>query len=92
MDGQRWVSCRLGFFLPVRVLSRLFRRLFLEKLVATHAAGRLQFFGAHANLADRDAMAMHVRLDKDGFQLIARRLPGNLQTPGRRSREKRRAM
>ncbi len=85
------VSCRLGFFLPVRVLSRLFRRLFLEKLVATHAAGRLQFFGAHANLADRDAMAMHVRLDKDGFQLIARRLPGNLQTPGRRSREKRRA-
>ena len=77
--------------LPVRVLSRLFRRLFLEKLVATHAAGRLQFFGAHANLADRDAMAMHVRLDKDGFQLIARRLPGNLRTPGRRSREKRRA-
>ena len=51
LDGQRWVSCRPGFFLPVRVLSRLFRRLFLEKLVATHAAGRLQFFGAHANLA-----------------------------------------
>ena len=45
MDGQRWVSGRPGFFLPVRVLSRLFRRLFLEKLVATHAAGRLQFFG-----------------------------------------------
>src|SRR5712672_3269114 len=56
-DGKRWVSCRPGFFLPVRVLSRLFRRLFLEKLVATHAAGRLQFFGAHANLADRDAFA-----------------------------------
>jgi Putative transposase len=45
LDGQRWVSCRPGFFLPVRVLSRLFPRLFLEKLVATHAAGRLQFFG-----------------------------------------------
>src|SRR5712672_2704159 len=56
-DGQRWVSCRPGFFLSVRVLSRLFRRLFLEKLVAAHAAGRLQFFGAHANLADRDAFA-----------------------------------
>src|SRR5499427_3455271 len=42
-DGQRWVSCRPGFFLPVRVLSRLFRRLFLEQLTALHAAGRLQF-------------------------------------------------
>jgi hypothetical protein len=52
LDGQRWLSCRPGFFLPVRVLSRLFRRLFLEKLVATHATGRLQFFGAHANLAE----------------------------------------
>jgi hypothetical protein len=60
LDGQRWVSCRSGFFLPVRVLSRLFRRLFLEKLVATHAAGRLQFFGAQANLADRDAFAEYL--------------------------------
>ena len=42
------------------VLSRLFRRLFLEKLVATHAAGRLQFFGAHANLADHDAFAEYL--------------------------------
>jgi hypothetical protein len=47
-------------FLPVRVLSRLFRRLFLEKLVATHAAGGLQFFGAQANLADRDAFAEYL--------------------------------
>ena len=54
------VSCRPGFFLPVRVLSRLFRRLFLEKLVATDAAGLLQFFGAHANLADRDAFAEYL--------------------------------
>ena len=45
LDGQRWVSCRPGFFLPVRVLSRLFRRLFLQKLVAAHQAGRLSFFG-----------------------------------------------
>jgi Putative transposase len=60
LDGQRWVSCRPGFFLPVRVLSRLFRRLFLEKLVATHAAGLLQFFGARANLADRDAFAEYL--------------------------------
>jgi hypothetical protein len=60
LDGQSWASCRPGFFLPVRVLSRLFRRLFLEKLVAAHAAGRLQFFGAHAKLADRDAFARYL--------------------------------
>jgi hypothetical protein len=42
-DGERWVSCRKGFFLPVRVLSRLFRRLFLEKLAAAHGAGFLHF-------------------------------------------------
>ena len=57
VDGSRWVSCRPGFFLPVRVLSRLFRRLFLAMLVAAHQAGRLQFFGAHAALADAAAFA-----------------------------------
>src|SRR5213075_1957204 len=41
-DRQRWISCRPGFFFPVRVLSRLFRSLFLEQLTALHAAGRLQ--------------------------------------------------
>ena len=56
-DGSRWVSCRPGFFLPVRVLSRLFRRLFLQQAVAAHQAGRLQFFGAHAALADAAAFA-----------------------------------
>ena len=60
LDGERWVSCRPGFFLPVRVLSRLFRRLFLEKLVAAHAAGRLQFFGDHAPLADAQAFAAYL--------------------------------
>jgi hypothetical protein len=54
-DGSRWVSCRPSFFLPVRVLSRLFRRLFLAMLVAAHEAGRLQFFGALAALADTAA-------------------------------------
>src|SRR5450631_3163697 len=43
-DGERWISCRPGFFLPVRVLSRLFRRLFLQYLNAAFAAGELQFF------------------------------------------------
>jgi hypothetical protein len=52
-DRSRWVSCRPNFFLPVRVLSRLFRRLFLEMLAKAHEADRLKFFGNHANLADR---------------------------------------
>ncbi|MGB9000734.1 MAG: IS91 family transposase, partial [Pseudolabrys sp.] len=56
-DGQRWVSCRPGFFLPVRVLSRLFRRLFLKALSAAHAAGRLSFFGEHTELADAQCFA-----------------------------------
>ncbi len=55
LDGERWISCRPGFFLPVRVLSRLFRRLFLEKLVAAHDAGRLRFFGKLRHLADSQA-------------------------------------
>jgi hypothetical protein len=51
-EGDRWVPCRPGFFLPVRVLSRLFRRLFLEGLTKLHAAGDLQFFNELAPLAD----------------------------------------
>lgn len=59
-DGQRWVACRKGFFLPVRVLSRLFRRLFIEKLAAAHAQGALSFFGELAGLADPKAFAAHL--------------------------------
>ncbi len=59
-DGGSWVSCRPGFFLPVRVLSRLFRRLFLEKLAAAHEAGRLRFFGDLRHLADSHAFADHL--------------------------------
>jgi len=60
LDGERWVCCRPGFFLPVRVLSRLFRRLFLERLVAAHNVGRLQFFGDHAQLAKRHAFTAYL--------------------------------
>jgi hypothetical protein len=60
LDGTRWISCRPGFFLPVRVLSRLFRRLFLDRLLAAHAAGRLKFFGAHAALADAQAFTAYL--------------------------------
>jgi hypothetical protein len=52
-DGARWIACRPNFFLPVRVLSRLFRRRFLEMLRAAHEAGRLPFFGKHRPLAGR---------------------------------------
>jgi hypothetical protein len=52
------VSCRPGFFLPVRVLSRLFRRLFLEKLAAVHQ--QLAFFGQHAPLANAQAFAAYL--------------------------------
>ena len=60
LDGKRWVACRPGFFLPVRVLSRLFRRLFLEKLIAVHKAGHLKFFGGHVALADTQAFAAYL--------------------------------
>jgi predicted Zn-ribbon and HTH transcriptional regulator len=60
LDGNKWVSCRPGFFLPVRVLSRLFRRLFLERLLAAHQANRLKFFGDHAALADTQVFAAHL--------------------------------
>jgi predicted Zn-ribbon and HTH transcriptional regulator len=58
LDGTRWVSCRPGFFLSVRVLSRLFRRLFLEKLAAAHQ--QLQFFGNHLPLANAHAFATYL--------------------------------
>ena len=56
-DGERWVACKPGFFLSVRVLSRLFRRRFLEALGQLHRAGRLRFFGEFAALSDARAFA-----------------------------------
>ena len=79
LDGENWVACRPGFFLPVRVLSRLFRRLFLEKLAAAHAAGRLHFFGERAGLADPAAFAQYLAPSRG-------RMGGLRQTPLRRSR------
>jgi hypothetical protein len=55
--GERWVACRPGFFLPVRVLSRLFRRLFLERLRDAFDAGHLKFFAERAHLAEPAAFA-----------------------------------
>ena len=55
LDGQRWVACRPGFFLPVRVLSRLFRRVFLEALHSAYHTGQLQFCGEHQGLGEEMA-------------------------------------
>jgi len=55
IDGEQWIHCRPGFFLPVRVLSRLFRRLFLERLQQAYQAGDLKCFGQHQALADARA-------------------------------------
>jgi hypothetical protein len=57
LDGSRWVACRSGFFLPVRVLSRLFRRRFLEELGNAYRAGQLQFFGDYSELNNGQAFA-----------------------------------
>jgi hypothetical protein len=61
LDGTRWMACRPGFFLPVRVLSRLFRRLFLDALHALFKTGALRFFGALADLAEPAAFARRLR-------------------------------
>src|SRR5467141_2802560 len=60
LDGTHWVRCKPGFLLPVRVLSRLFRRLFVAALVDAHAAGRLAFFGEIEGLRRREAFAAHL--------------------------------
>jgi Putative transposase/Transposase zinc-binding domain len=60
-DAKRWIACRPGFFLPVRVLSRLFRRLMLQRLVVAHGEGALNFFGDHASLADIDAFRVFLK-------------------------------
>jgi hypothetical protein len=57
LDGRHWEPCRPNFFLPVRVLSRLFRRLFLRMLDAAHRVGQLQFFGEHRALIDPQRFA-----------------------------------
>ena len=67
LDGTRWVACRPGFFLPVRVLSRLFRRLFLAALDAAFAAGQLGFFGELAAFAEPAAFARQHKLNYTTF-------------------------
>src|SRR6516162_5628732 len=60
-DGKRWISCPPSYLFPVKVLSALFRRLLLDKLVAAHAAGELRFFAKHARLTDSKAFTGYLR-------------------------------
>src|SRR5580765_3448493 len=60
-DGSNWIACRPRYFLTVEVLSALFRRLFLQKLLAAHQAGRLQFFGDLVALADKAAFKAYLK-------------------------------
>ena len=73
LDGMRWVRCKPGFLLPVRVLSRLFRRLFLATLADAHAAGRLGFFGELDRLRHRHAFTAHLApLEKKNWFVYAK--------------------
>ncbi len=72
-DGSRWVPCRPAFFLPVRVLSRLFRGLILKGLKQAHADGRLKFFNDHQALADKEAFHAYLKpLYKTEFAVHAK--------------------
>ena len=60
LDGERWVSARPAFLLPVRILGALFRRLFLTRLLALYDGGQLGFHGSMAHLAERRALLRHL--------------------------------
>src|SRR6202158_232647 len=75
LDGDRWVSCRPGFFLPVRVLSSLFRRLFLESLERAFDAGKLQFFNTLEPLQKRPAFTRHLANLKERDWVVYAKAP-----------------
>jgi hypothetical protein len=60
-DGQRWIACRKGFLVPVRALSKLFRRLMIERLMAAHASGQLNFYSALRHLVEPQAFKRFLR-------------------------------
>jgi hypothetical protein len=74
-DGTRWIACKPGFFLHVRVLSRLFRRLLLEGLMTPHRAGRLAFFGDLSGLADAKAFAAYLAPPRETERVVHAKPP-----------------
>src|SRR5713226_7699531 len=74
-DGERWVSCRAGFFLPVRVLSRLFRRLFLEYLIKAFEAGKVEFFSSLESLRDRSKFLDYLAPSREAEWVVYAKRP-----------------
>jgi hypothetical protein len=74
-DGQRWISCRPNFLLPIRVLSRLFRRLFLESLQRAFDSGKLQFFGHLEPFRDRLTFTRHLAALKEREWVVYAKRP-----------------
>src|SRR6202022_1016177 len=74
-DGQRWIACRPGFFLPVRVLSRFFRRRFLELLEQAFDSGELEFFSALQELRDRNAFRRYLDPLRDKEWVVYAKAP-----------------
>ena len=74
-DGMEWVSCRAGFFLPVRVLSRLFRRLFLECLIKAFDAGKVEFFSSLESLRDRSKFLDYLAPSREAEWVVYARRP-----------------
>jgi hypothetical protein len=78
-DGTEWISCRAGFFLPVRVLSQLFRRLFLQYLVKAFDADNLEFFSLLEALRDRSTFLDHLAPARElEWVVYAKRPSGSL--------------
>jgi hypothetical protein len=74
-DGERWIACRPGFFLPVRVLSRMFRWRFLHYLEKAFAAGALNFFSAHRHLHEPAAFRRHLAPVRDTEWVVYAKRP-----------------
>jgi Putative transposase len=74
-DGTQWICCRAGFFLPVRVLSCLFRRLFLEYLIKAFDAGKLEFFSSLDSLRDRRSFLDHLAPTHDAKWVVYAKRP-----------------
>jgi hypothetical protein len=85
-DGSRWVSCRPGFFLPVRVLSRLFRRLFLDGLAEAYHRGEIELFGALAGLKEPGAFQAHLAAQRRREWVVHAKAPFAGPKQVRRSR------
>ena len=74
-DGSRWIACRPGFFLPVRVLARMFRRVFLETLQRAFDADKLEFFNTAAKLRERPAFLRHLAVSRKNDWVVYAKPP-----------------